>query len=551
MVFAVLLLGAIGVFTVPDQAQTIGPVCVFVGLAACALTILRKTGAMDDRERVAWRLVGFGFALVAAGILTMAVTDIVAGPVPAFGPIDLFFLTAYGLIVAGFAILPHQAAGQAQRVRVLLDSLIGALAIGAFMWVLVLDDLLTGFAGTSAWNRWVGTAYPIIDVGVLILVTIVITRRTAFRFDPRIMLFGLGGIAQVVADILYLRAGIGTTFAGATPEYLPFLCAAALYYGGALILDRRPAERSYADRKANVWAMIAPYTAVGALIVLLLVVIGPVGLDFDVAVAFYVSLLVGLLVVVRQTVAIRENRMLVERQRSALVSSISHELRTPLTSIVGFLKLLADGETELDDEVRAEIVATASRQARYLQQIVADLEPLKEQGPDDMVLDEAVTALAEVATQAAGAIEIGEARVSFEIEPGLEACIDARRVQQVMVNLVTNAARYGGGTVLVEVGSDKSDLVIEVHDDGPGVPKKWELAIWSRFERGANRVNAVQPGSGIGLAVVAAIVKAHGGRVGYAQSERLGGACFRVMFAHRVVSAREHAGAAVPVASGV
>ena len=143
--------------------------------------------------------------------------------------------------------------------------------------------------------------------------------------------------------------------------------------------------------------------------------------------------------------------------------------------------------------------------------------------------------MAEVVTRAMGSVETGSVSTAIEVEPGLEARIDQRRVQQVLVNLVTNAIRYGGGRALVEISSAGSDLVIEVHDDGPGVLKKWELAIWKRFERGPNRLNAVQPGSGIGLAVVAAITRAHGGSVGSSRSERLSGACFRVVFDRRVV----------------
>jgi two-component system sensor histidine kinase AdeS len=96
-----------------------------------------------------------------------------------------------------------------------------------------------------------------------------------------------------------------------------------------------------------------------------------------------------------------------------------------------------------------------------------------------------------------------------------------------------NAERYGGGSTLVRVSTVGDDVVIEVHDDGPGVPTRYEIAIWERFERGANRYNAASPGSGIGLAVVNAVAKAHGGSAEYERSKLLGGACFRVTFAGR------------------
>jgi two-component system sensor histidine kinase AdeS len=127
--------------------------------------------------------------------------------------------------------------------------------------------------------------------------------------------------------------------------------------------------------------------------------------------------------------------------------------------------------------------------------------------------------------------------LTIEVEAHLQAMLDAGRVQQVMVNLLSNAVRYGQGKSLIVVRREGNDLAIEVHDNGPGVPKKYELAIWERFERGVNRLNAGTPGSGIGLAVVDAITKAHGGETAYRDSERLGGACFRVVLPDRIEAA--------------
>jgi two-component system sensor histidine kinase AdeS len=101
-------------------------------------------------------------------------------------------------------------------------------------------------------------------------------------------------------------------------------------------------------------------------------------------------------------------------------------------------------------------------------------------------------------------------------------------MQQVLVNLLTNVGRYGGQDMLVRVFDRGSDLVIEVHDDGEGIPRRYEVRVWDRFERGPNRLNAAVPGSGIGLAIVQAIALAHGGTARYRTSEVLGGACFAV-----------------------
>ncbi len=205
--------------------------------------------------------------------------------------------------------------------------------------------------------------------------------------------------------------------------------------------------------------------------------------------------------------------------------------------MVGFLELLADPGSGLAESERAELTGVVHQQARYMSRIVSDLILLARGGPDELTLRENVVPVADVMTGALDSVETKSATVTTEIEPGLEAKIDAGRVQQILVNLVSNAVRYGDGKGLVVVRREGADLTIEVHDNGPGVPKKYELAIWERFERGENRYNASTPGSGIGLAVVDAIARAHQGTAEYRQSERLGGACFRVVLPQRAVAA--------------
>jgi two-component system sensor histidine kinase RstB len=127
-----------------------------------------------------------------------------------------------------------------------------------------------------------------------------------------------------------------------------------------------------------------------------------------------------------------------------------------------------------------------------------------------------------------------QGKIEMEVDPRLMAFVDADRLQQVFGNLAVNAMRYGGGRVLMAASALGRDLVIEVHDNGEGVPRKYELAIWEQFERGAHRLNSSVPGSGIGLAIVDMIVKRHGGTARYERSKRLGGSCFKITMPGRV-----------------
>ena len=283
--------------------------------------------------------------------------------------------------------------------------------------------------------------------------------------------------------------------------------------------------------------MIAPYTAAAALIGLLIYQTQESVLTTNAQVVFFVSLLVGVLVVFRQFVAIGENRRLVEGQRSDLVSSISHELRTPLTAIVGFLDVMADEEAMLEEAERRELTEVIHEQARHMSRIVSDLILLARGSPEELTLKVTPVSAVDLVKSAVSSVEKKTMSLTIEVEAQLQVMIDAGRVQQVIVNLLSNAVRYGQGRSLIVVRREGSDLAIEVHDNGPGVPKKYEFAIWEQFERGVNRLNANTPGSGVGLAVVKTITQAHGGDTGYRQSERLGGACFRVVLPDRIIAA--------------
>jgi signal transduction histidine kinase len=228
----------------------------------------------------------------------------------------------------------------------------------------------------------------------------------------------------------------------------------------------------------------------------------------------------------RQSLAITENRTLVEGERAAFVSSISHELRTPLTSMVGFLSIMDDRDSVLGDDEYREMLGIARQQAEYMGRIVTDMVVLARDDPALLPLEKRAVLVSELVSEA---IKMsGPWSRSVEVPADLEVEADAARMIQVLANLLANAERYGGDRHWVKASADGRDLVLEVHDTGPGVPVRYQLSMWNRFERGANRFNANIPGSGIGLAIVALIIRAHGGSVGYETSRMMGGACFQV-----------------------
>lgn len=122
----------------------------------------------------------------------------------------------------------------------------------------------------------------------------------------------------------------------------------------------------------------------------------------------------------------------------------------------------------------------------------------------------------------------GSVEITSEVPAGITVMVDAQRMTQVFVNLLTNGYRYGDSRIHIGGRQNGGAVTVTVDDDGPGVPRKYEAAIWQRFERGAHRFDTVTPGSGIGLPIAKALVEAHNGSITYEPSDALGGASFVV-----------------------
>ncbi|HHC09357.1 MAG TPA: hypothetical protein ENK55_11665 [Actinobacteria bacterium] len=531
---AVVAVTAIAELLPPEPKAFLGVGGVAVGFLVAGVTFIRRAQTVPGPERRAWTTVGAGFVVGVLGTFVIAGMLLVRGSAPAYGAADLFFIVGYFVALAGFASLPHTSGSRWHRWRVLLDALVGAVSVGILAWVFVFEPLAPRIAAAPLWERIVATLFPFLDVAVLVAFMTVLVRRSSYRFDPRIGLFGVGLLFQTAGDVLYLISGLGREFGEANPNNVLYGLAAACFLGTAAMVDRLPAEREYAERKTPLWAMVLPYgTAILMSLVLVFhLVSAPLSANQRLLIGG--ALVVVMLVVARQGLAIKENRVLLEEQRRVLVSSISHELRTPLTSLVGFLDILTRSGS-FDPAEREELLEIVRDQATYMARIVADLVMLSRGDLGELELQISRVRVGELVEAALAASGIGRTSVDLDVPDELEAFVDRDRLEQAVVNLLTNAARYGGPRRLVRAyGAGGGELVVEVHDDGPGVPRRHELTIWERFERGPHRYDATIPGSGIGLAIVHAVAAAHGGTASYRRSELLGGACFSLRFPGRV-----------------
>lgn len=530
------LLSWLGVCLIAELAtggSQLVDLAILMGLPAAYGTagwlILRKRPRLPSDERKPWSLLAVGMITIAGGMLAMVLASLVAPRVTAFGPIDLVFFAAYAMGLTGFALLPQLKTEEFSRQRLLLDGLIGAISIAALMWVFIGGDLYARLSDSPQWDLVIGSAYPILDFAGFVVVMLVVLRRSSYRFDPRLMAVGFTFLAQGFGDILYFQAGIGSGFLEASPVLSLHIVAAASMVVCALVVDRPAQPREFAERDTPWAALLAPYGAAFVLGALTTTqIMGAESLDPGLRFLLVSTGIVGLLVMVRQFLAIRDNRALVERERDALVSSISHELRTPLTAIVGYLDLLTQPGYQQYANEREELLLVSKEQADHLSGMVSDLILAARENPRSLDLQREPTLVRPLLEGTLRHID-GSITAVLDCPENLTAEIDSQRVHQALVNLVINADRYGGSRCQIVARKRGRRLLLEVHDDGPGVPERYREAVWKRFERGAHRLDASSPGSGIGLALVEIISRAHGGSASYRASERLGGACFQII----------------------
>ena len=495
--------------------------------AGAGLVVMGAAMTRNGRSRVAWLVIGAGvFAWGVGEIIWVYYEAILGMEVPYPGWADVFYVGGYPLVFAGILILPHVKQRRLERLRISLDAFAGSVALGAIMWVTYLADVIYFDAEAGLLEQFINVMYPLGDVFLLVALMILAVRRSSHRFDVRLLALAAAMIVGAAADILYvLQVEADTYVSGGWLDSLWLLDNGLIIVAGWFVLRGvKPTEQI--DRSTRVWQLAAPY---GAIVLLFGITV------FDThgqASVLQISTgLVGVLIIARQAVAIRENREVVETQRNELIASISHELRTPLTGVTGFTSLLDTEWASLGDSERAEMISIVNGQAQHVNRIVSDLIGLARGNLEFTALDFDTHQVADLVTDIAAMLpELSDGKAAFDasVEHDLQVVADRGRLTQVLVNLLTNAVRYGNGHIRLLVHSANGHVEFEVHDNGPGVPKKHEEAIWDRFERGIHRLDATIPGTGIGLSIARSLVEAHGGTIKYRRSEQLGGSCFTV-----------------------
>jgi PAS domain S-box-containing protein len=220
-----------------------------------------------------------------------------------------------------------------------------------------------------------------------------------------------------------------------------------------------------------------------------------------------------------------------EAVRETFIGILSHELRTPVTTIFGGAKLLAREHSSLDEETRRGIFRDIYEEAERLQRLVEDVVALNRFGEE--VAGEIGREPVLLQRLLPGVVRSEDGRwpgVTFKLEmasglPTVSA--DPTYVEQVIRNLLSNAAKYGGihSTVHIQAEAGENEVIVRVLDDGPGFPIEERDRLFELFYRSARTAGAAG-GAGIGLFVCARLVAAMGGRIWAEPRAEEGGAEF-------------------------
>ncbi len=215
----------------------------------------------------------------------------------------------------------------------------------------------------------------------------------------------------------------------------------------------------------------------------------------------------------------------VMQNRDAFIASVSHEIRTPLTAVIGYVDLLSDPSANFNETERRDLMATIGRQAGDVSHLIDDL---------------LVAAKAESGTLRFQSVNVNLAAQTAQVLEGLdpdsvesvrvdrEPCHakgDPSRVRQVIRNLITNAFRYGGPQISVASQRLGDRCLIEVSDDGSGIPEGEVDHVFEPFNQASH--GTVVPGSvGLGLPISRLLAEGMGGSLTY--ERRNGESVFRL-----------------------
>lgn len=219
-----------------------------------------------------------------------------------------------------------------------------------------------------------------------------------------------------------------------------------------------------------------------------------------------------------------------ETFRKEFLQNLSHEFKTPVFAIQGYVDTLLQGALE-NPEINKRFLQKAAKNVERLVNLIEDLDEISKLERGEITLHQQNFVIQELVRDVFENLSWkGEPKkISFSIKKGCEKALlvfgDKEKFRQVLINLVDNAIKYGkhnGSVVASMYQTDGNNVLVEISDDGMGIPEKFLDRIFERFYRTTEGRNRDATGSGLGLAICKHIVEAHGQSMHVRSKENVG-----------------------------
>jgi signal transduction histidine kinase len=190
--------------------------------------------------------------------------------------------------------------------------------------------------------------------------------------------------------------------------------------------------------------------------------------------------------------------------------------------------ILRERGNELSEQGAARMVDQVAGQARRIDRLLSDLLEIDRLRHGLVAPMREPTDVARLVNQIADGHRMGDRAIRVEAEPTL-ADLDAPKLERIVENLLSNAVKHSppGTPITLRLEREEDDLLLAVDDEGPGIPYEHRSAVFDLFDRGAKAMSN-EPGTGIGLALVARLAALHGG-CAWVEDGPTGGASIRVV----------------------
>lgn len=216
-----------------------------------------------------------------------------------------------------------------------------------------------------------------------------------------------------------------------------------------------------------------------------------------------------------------ESRQEAERAneiKTKFLAMISHELRTPLTSIIGFTTTLLAEDVTWGPEEQRDFILTIQKEADRLQELIDHLLVLSRLEAGMLPISQEIHTLDEILKDASPQFNIltSGQTLTMHLPANLPPVfVDAKRIAQVLVNLVRNSSTYAPKGTEIDISASVRGgfLQLNVSDQGPGIPPAEHKKVFKAFRRGSHVEDGSAQGAGLGLAICKGLIEAHGGRI--------------------------------------